>query len=108
MVEYPASLDTTYAALAHPTRRTIMELLRAEPATISALTTPFDVSFAAVSKHIRVLESAGLVSRVIEGRDHILSLEAEPLVPAGAWIDTYRLFWEGRLKALRSHLKAKR
>jgi DNA-binding transcriptional ArsR family regulator len=108
MVEGPGRLDTTYAALAHPSRRTIMELLRSDSATISDLAAPFDVSFEAVSKHVRVLEGAGLVSRVIEGRDHVLSLEPEPLLPAGAWIDTYRLFWEERLKALRSHLKAKR
>jgi len=108
MVEDLASLDTTYSALAHPTRRTILELLRTEAATITDLGAPFNVSFEAVSKHIRVLESAGLVSRVIEGRDHVLSLEPEPLLPAAAWIDTYRLFWEERLKALRSHLKANR
>jgi DNA-binding transcriptional ArsR family regulator len=108
MVEKSGSLDTTYAALAHPTRRTIMELLRAEPETITNLTEPFDVSFEAVSKHVRVLESGGLVSRVVAGRNHVLTLEPEPLLPAAAWIDTYRLFWEERLKALKAELKAGR
>jgi DNA-binding transcriptional ArsR family regulator len=102
------SLDRTYAALAHPTRRTMMDLLRLEAATITDLAAPFDVSFEAVSKHVRVLESAGLVSRIVHGREHVLSLEPDPLLPAGAWIDTYRSFWEQRLKALSSQLKDRR
>jgi DNA-binding transcriptional ArsR family regulator len=108
MVENSGSLDRTYAALAHPSRRTIMELLRTQPGTITDLAAPFDVSFEAVSKHIRVLEAAGLVSRIIQGRDHVVSLQPEPLLPAGAWIDTYRRFWEERLKALKAHLEANR
>jgi DNA-binding transcriptional ArsR family regulator len=102
------SLDRTYAALAHPTRRTLLELLRLEATRMTDLAAPFDVSLEAVSKHVRVLESAGLVSRAVKGREHVLSLEPEPLLPAGDWIDTYRSFWEERLQVLRSQLRDKR
>lgn len=67
---------------------------------------PFPVSLAAVSKHVSVLESAGLVTRSVVGRDHMLSLEPTPLVAAGEWIDIYRDFWEERLDALESHLRS--
>jgi DNA-binding transcriptional ArsR family regulator len=104
MVEQCA-LDRTYGALAHPTRRRMMELLRLESMRVTELAAPFDVSLEAASKHIRILESAGLVSRAIQGRDHVLTLEPRPLVPARDWIETYRSFWEERLKALASQLR---
>jgi DNA-binding transcriptional ArsR family regulator len=103
-----APLDRTYAALAHPTRRTMVELLRAERMRVTDLAAPFDVSLEAASKHIRMLESAGLVSRAIQGRNHILSLDARPLLPAGDWIESYRSFWEERLKMLKSYLASPR
>jgi DNA-binding transcriptional ArsR family regulator len=108
MVERSAELDRTYGALAHPTRRSMLELLRLESLRVTELAAPFDVSLEAVSKHIRVLEAAGLLSRRIQGRDHILSLDAEPLLPAAEWIETYRSFWEGRLRALESYLKERK
>jgi DNA-binding transcriptional ArsR family regulator len=108
MVERSAGLDRTYRALAHPTRRTMMELLRVEPMRVTELASPFEVSLEAASKHIRILEAAGLVSRSIRGRDHVLSLDAEPLLPAAEWIDRYRSFWEERLRALESYLKEHR
>jgi DNA-binding transcriptional ArsR family regulator len=104
MVERPAQLDRTYGALAHPTRRTMMELLTIESMRVTDLAAPFAVSLEAASKHIRILEAAGLVSRSIRGRDHVLSLDAEPLLPAAEWIERYRSFWEGRLRALESYL----
>ena len=81
------------------------ELLRLESMRVTELAAPFDVSLEAASKHIRVLEAAGLVSRSIRGRDHVLSLDAEPLLPAAEWIQSYRSFWEERLRALEAYLK---
>ena len=104
MVEHSGVLDRTYGALAHPTRRRMMELLRLESKRVTELAAPFDVSLEAASKHIRILEAAGLVSRSIQGRDHVLSLDAEPLLPAAEWIEQYRSFWEQRLRALESYL----
>jgi DNA-binding transcriptional ArsR family regulator len=72
----------------------MMELLRLESMMVTELAAPFDVSLEAASKHIRILEAAGLVSRSIRGRDHVLSLDAEPLLPAAEWIERYRSFWE--------------
>lgn len=101
MVEQsPSALDQTYGALAHPTRREMLEVLKAGPTRVTDLAEPFNISLAAASKHMRVLESAGLLLRDIQGRDHLLSLEPQRLVQARDWIDTYRSFWEGRLDAL--------
>lgn len=105
MVERGSELDRTYGALAHPTRRTMLELLRLESMRVTELAAPFDVSLEAASKHIRILEAAGLVARSIRGRDHVLSLDAEPLLPAAEWIERYRSFWEERLRVLESYLK---
>jgi DNA-binding transcriptional ArsR family regulator len=105
MVEHgPSLLDLTYGALAHPVRRELLDALRAGPSTVTDLAAPFDMSLAAVSKHIGVLEAAGLVSRTPSGRTRIVSLEPLQLVDAREWIDTYRTFWEERLDALEVHL----
>jgi DNA-binding transcriptional ArsR family regulator len=110
MVEYSghAGLDLTYAALSHPVRRDILDRLRVGPATVTGLAEPFDQSLAAVSKHLRVLEEAGLVRRRIAGREHHLSLEALPLGAASTWLETYRDFWEGRMDALEQLLRERR
>ena len=102
------SLDRTYGALAHPTRRALLELLKSGPTRVTDAAAPFDVSLAAVSKHVAVLESAGVVARTVEGRDHLLSLEPVNLFEAGRWIDGYREFWEGRLDALETVLRERR
>ena len=99
------TLDATYGALAHEVRRSILESLRAGDARVTELAAPFDMSLAAASKHIRVLESAGLIHRTVQGRDHHISLDPRPLVEAGEWIDTYRTFWERRLDVLEAHLR---
>ena len=104
MVEHSGVLDRTYGALAHPTRRRMLELLRRESMRVTELAAPFDVSLEAASKHIRILEGGGLVTRSIRGRDHVLSLDAEPLLPAAEWIESYRSFWEARLRALETYL----
>ena len=100
-----ALLDDTYGALSHAVRRELLAELRSGPTTVTALAAPFDVSLAAVSKHIGVLEDAGLVSRTQVGRTRIVTLEPRPLVDARAWIDTYRTFWEERLDGLEAHLR---
>jgi DNA-binding transcriptional ArsR family regulator len=102
------SLDRTYHALAHPTRRTMMELLKSDSMRVTDLAKSFDTSLEATSKHVRVLESALLVSRAIRGRDHVLSLEPQALIPARNWIETYGSFWEERMKGLESYLKSHR
>lgn len=98
-------LDQTYGALANPIRREMLSLLKEGPLRVTDLAEPFDVSLAAASKHIHVLESAGLLSRSIQGRDHMLSLDPQPLVEAGDWIETYRTYWESRLDALEAHFR---
>jgi DNA-binding transcriptional ArsR family regulator len=100
-----ALLDETYGALSHAVRRDLLDALRGGPSTVTDLAEPFDVSLAAVSKHIGVLEDAGLVSRTQVGRTRIVTLEPRPLVDARAWIDTYRAFWEERLDSLEAHLR---
>jgi DNA-binding transcriptional ArsR family regulator len=109
MVEHrPAALDRTYAALAHPIRRGMLELLRGGDLRVTDIAAPFGVSLAAASKHVRVLESAGLVSRTIVGRDHVLTFQPHPLQAAAEWIDASRSFWQARLDALESDLRGRR
>jgi DNA-binding transcriptional ArsR family regulator len=105
MVEYPSEeLDAVYSAISHPVRRRLLGLVARSGARVTELATPFPMSLAAVSKHIRVLEEAGLVRRAIHGREHLLTLEPSPLMPAADWLDTYRSFWEGRLAVLEERL----
>jgi DNA-binding transcriptional ArsR family regulator len=105
MVERQASLlDGTYGALAHSVRRELMDALRVRPASVSDLAAPFDMSLAAISKHIGVLEDARLVSKTPLGRARIVTLEPTPLVGAREWIDSYLTYWEERLDALEAHL----
>ncbi|MDX1601064.1 MAG: metalloregulator ArsR/SmtB family transcription factor [Anaerolineales bacterium] len=107
MVEHTASgLDSTFAALAHPTRRDLLRRLASGEATVSELATPYDVSLAAVSKHLQVLERAGLVNRDVQGRQHILSLQAAPMRDAVAWLVHYREFWDRSLDALEDLVEA--
>ncbi|MFZ0128618.1 MAG: metalloregulator ArsR/SmtB family transcription factor [Candidatus Dormiibacterota bacterium] len=107
MVEYETALDATFAALSHPVRREMLDDLREGPMRVTDLAEPFTVSLAASSKHIKVLEHAGLVSRTVSGRDHVLTLQGTPLGDAGRWIGVYRQFWDGRLDALDAQLRAR-
>src|ERR1700730_14283849 len=109
MVNYStaaAPLDATFGALADPTRRAILARLLQGHATVSELAAPFDVSLPAVSKHLRVLESAGLLRREIDGRVHRCRLSPKPMKDAAAWIETYRAFWEGQFDALAKYLES--
>jgi DNA-binding transcriptional ArsR family regulator len=101
MGEYQtARLDGVFNALCDPTRRAILARLTGSEARVTEIASDFPISLNSISKHIRMLERAGLVRRSINGRDHVLSLNAEPLAEAAAWIERYRRFWEGRLAAL--------
>lgn len=101
MGEYTTShLDAVFGAVADPTRRAILSRLAGTNARVTELAADFPISLNSISKHIKVLERAGLVRREIVGRDHVLSLDAAPLAEATAWIEYYRRFWEDRLAAL--------
>jgi DNA-binding transcriptional ArsR family regulator len=106
MVNYSqAPLDATFGALADPTRRAILARLALGEAMVTELAEPFAMSLPAISKHLRVLESAGLLERQIDGRVHRCRLAAEPLKDASAWIAQYRAFWETQLDALATYLE---
>ena len=103
---YPAEpmLDQVYAAIADPTRRAILGVLAEGEANVGSLAERFPISLNGVSKHVKVLERAGLVERTVQGREHRLRLNAEPLRDAAAWLEHYRTFWGVRLEALESFL----
>jgi DNA-binding transcriptional ArsR family regulator len=105
MVKRSASLDTIFAALADPTRRRILQGLKQGSAPVARVARPFAVSAPAVSRHLRVLERAGLVRRRRMGRVHEIELAAKPLQAATDWLETYRSFWEGNLDALARFLE---
>jgi DNA-binding transcriptional ArsR family regulator len=98
--------DLTLTALAHPVRRAILERVIHEESRITELARPFAVSLNAVSKHIRILERAGLVSRRRVWREHLVSFNPQPLEQVSAWIEKSRAFWNARLDALDELLKA--
>jgi DNA-binding transcriptional ArsR family regulator len=105
MVKYSSdALDKTFAALSDPTRRAILARLVQGNASVSELAAPFAMSLPAISKHLRVLEQAGLVERTKDGRVHHLRLVARPLHEAAAWIAHYQQFWEQQLAALADFL----
>jgi DNA-binding transcriptional ArsR family regulator len=93
-------MDNLLGAVADSTRRAILARLAAGDARVTEVASEFPISLNSVSKHVRMLERAGLVRRTIRGRDHVLSLDAAPLADAAAWIAHYQRFWEERLEAL--------
>jgi DNA-binding transcriptional ArsR family regulator len=98
-------LDRTFSALADPTRRRILEHLAHGDRCVTDLAKPYSMSLPAVSKHLRVLERAGLVRRRRDGRVHRLKLEAGPMHEAQKWIEEYRRFWEESFDRLDAYLK---
>jgi DNA-binding transcriptional ArsR family regulator len=109
MVEHrSADLDQVFFAMADPTRRAILNELRKGPARVTEIARPFLVSLNAVSKHLMVLERAGLIEREIRGREHYCHLTAGPLHQAATWLSHYREFWEVRMDALEAHLKSRK
>jgi len=105
MVKYSSSLDRTFAALADPTRRRILAHLARGNLRVTHLARHHDMSLPAVSKHLRVLEKAGLLRRRRYGRVHEMKLEARPLKQAARWVEEYRKFWEGSLDRLAAYLE---
>ena len=105
MVNHSLELDSIFAALSDPTRRTILSHLAEGESTVKQLAEPFEMSLPAISKHLKVLERAGLLAREIDGRVHHCRLEAEPLREAGMWIAHYRRFWEGQFDSLARYLE---
>ena len=104
-----ARLNATFAALADPTRRAILTRLASGQASVNQLAEPFAMSQAAISKHLKVLERAGLISRGRDAQRRPRRLEAKPLAEATKWLEEYRQFWEGnyqRLDALLEEMKA--
>ena len=99
-------LSTTFSALADPTRRAILARLSEGEATVGELAAPFDMTFAAVSKHLRVLEAAGLVTRGREAQYRPARLDARPLAAASQWIGDYARFWGDSVNALDQYLNA--
>jgi DNA-binding transcriptional ArsR family regulator len=107
----PDPLDATFAALADPTRRAILARLASGRATVNELAEPFEMTQPAISKHLKVLERAGLISRDREGQRRPSRLEPERLAEASAWLEQYRAFWEtsfARLDAVLADLKHKK
>ena len=102
-----AGLDRTFAALADPTRRQILSRLARGEESVGALAEPFDMSLPAVSKHLKVLESAGLIERRREGRTHYCSLNEAPMHEVVRWIETNGRFWRTQLDSL-AHFMANR
>jgi DNA-binding transcriptional ArsR family regulator len=105
----PHRLDATFAALADPTRRAILARLASGDASVMELAEPFAMSQPAVSKHLKVLERAGLISRSRDAQRRPRRLEAKPLAEATKWLERYRRYWEGnyqRLDALLEELKS--
>jgi DNA-binding transcriptional ArsR family regulator len=95
-------LDTTFRALADPTRRGILASLALGERSIGELAEPFAMSFAGASKHVKVLEEAGLVARRKHGRTHVIKLEAKPLEEAERWLRQWERFWNVRLDRLQA------
>src|SRR4051795_4485373 len=101
-------LSLTFAALADPTRRSILSRLAEGEATVQELAEPFPMSLPAISRHLKVLENAGLIARGREAQWRPTSLRPEPLAEATDWLETYRVIWEGRLDRLDKHLKKRK
>jgi DNA-binding transcriptional ArsR family regulator len=106
-----ARLDATFSALADPTRRAILARLALGEASVNELAEPFEMSQPAISKHLKVLEKAGLVSRARDAQRRMCRIEAQPMAEANDWLEKYREFWEAsyqRLDALLDVMKTQR
>lgn len=103
-----AELDAVFRSLSDPTRRAMLRMLADGQRSVGELAEPFDMSFAGASKHIKVLEDAGLVRRTIQGRTHLCKLVAAPLAAADEWFTYYSRFWSLRLDDLETALRNER
>jgi DNA-binding transcriptional ArsR family regulator len=98
------ALDRSFLALSHPVRRTIIERLAEGPATVGEATAGIGVSKPAVTKHLKLLEEAGAISRTVEGRTHRLRLGAQPLEEASAWVEHWRRLWQRKFAEIERYL----
>jgi DNA-binding transcriptional ArsR family regulator len=105
IIEADERLDATFAALADPTRRAILRRLTMGEATVTEIAAPFEMTLPAVSKHLKVLERAGLIARGREAQWRPCKLEAEPLKEVADWVGEYRKFWEERFDRLNEYLR---
>jgi len=105
MVNYSVRLDRAFGALADPTRRKILERLSRGESRVTELAEPFAISLPAISRHISVLERAGLLQRRRRGRDHYLKLDPAPIQQVSHWIEEQRRFWSGSLDSLSAYLE---
>lgn len=101
----PSRLDATFAALADPTRRAILARLASGEASVTELAAPFSMSQPAISKHLKVLEKAGLISRSVDAQKRPCRIQVKPLEEANNWLEGYRQLWEGRFERLDSLLE---
>jgi len=101
-------LGNVLDAIAHPSRRAILDRLARGPARVTEIAEPFDMSLNAVSKHLKVLEGAGLIRREVLGREHFIEFRGEPLRLVATWVHEYEKFWTQRLDRLEAHFKEKR
>ena len=102
------NLSNVFDAIAHPSRRAILDRLTRGPARVTEIAEPFDMSLNAVSKHLKVLEGAGLIRREVLGREHYIEFRGEPLRLVSTWVHEYEHFWTQRLDRLEAHFKEKR
>ena len=101
-------LSVVLGAISHPSRRAILDRLADGPARVTEIAAPFDMSLNAVSKHLKVLEGAGLVDREVQGRDHLIRFRGDPLRMVSQWVHEYERFWNQRLDRLEQHFKNER
>jgi DNA-binding transcriptional ArsR family regulator len=104
MVNYSAVLDKTFGALSDPTRRAMIQRLARGESTVTELAQPFDMSLPAISKHVRILEQAGILVRRKTGRTFHCRLQPRPLEDATQWVERHRMFWEKQLDSLAAFL----
>lgn len=103
-----SDLSAVLGAISHPSRRAILAQLAKGPARVTEIAAPFDMSLNAVSKHLKVLEGAGLIHREKQGRDHIIEFRAKPLKQVAGWVHEYERFWNQHLDRLESYFIEKR
>ncbi len=102
------NLSSVLGAVSHPSRRAILDRLARGPARVTEIAEPFDMSLNAVSKHLKVLESAGLIQREVVGREHLIELRAAPLHEVSKWVHEYERFWTEHLDRVEKYFKEKR
>ena len=104
----PQALDRVFLALGHPVRRQILVRLTQGSATVTDIAEPFEMSLNAISKHLKVLEKAGLIQRAVLGREHYCSISPQPLEDVANWLAYYQTFWAGRFDAMEQELVARK